>query len=183
MYNKENKIITNNNLIKCYGCGAEVRNFEGPKHAYIGSDAGCWEIFCEVLAKEYTHYNELWQSHRLTVDTYAAQHPGAESRRSAQSVYIHLTRLYLQLEKGVTGKAANDFMKKISAYRNEFRWLEAPDFSGTMNILDIAKAKDMDEHKLLVEKWAKDVWNAWSRHHNEIITFAERVITENKKGK
>lgn len=174
------KEITNNNLIKCCGCGAEVRDFNGPRHQYIGSDAGCWEVFCEVLAKEYLHYNELWQSHRLTVDTYAAQHPGVESRKSTQSVYIHLTRLYLQLERGIAGKAANDFMKKVSTYKNEFRWLEAPDFSGTMNILDIAKAKNMDEHKQLVEKWAEDVWNAWSAYHNEIKAFAEKVINNGK---
>lgn len=170
-------------MIKCYGCGASVTNSNGPKHAYIGSDSGCWEIFCEVLAKEYTNYNELWQSHRLTVDTYAAQHPGKAERKAIQSVYIHLSRLYLQIEKGMSGKQANDFMKNVGQYKHEYRLLNAPDFSEVMKITDVATAKDMDEHRLFVEEWAKGVWNAWSEHHNEIKAFADKVLAESHKYK
>lgn len=99
-------------MIKCYGCGAMIADISGPRHPYIGSDSGV-DIFCNVLAKEYTEYNELWQTHRLTVDTYAAQHPGKPGRKEIQSVFIHLTRLYLQLELGIRGKKANDLMLEI----------------------------------------------------------------------
>lgn len=179
--------VTQKNLIECYGCGALVTNSNEPRHAYIGSDSGCWEIFCEVLAKEYMNYNDLWKSHRLTVDTYAAQHPGKPERKAIQSVYIHLSRLYLQLEKGVSGKQANDFMKNVGQYKHEYHELNAPDFSGVLTVTDVAKAADMAEHKLLVEKWAKGVWDAWSEHHNEIKAFADKVLEEsykckNKKG-
>ena len=178
------KMEMNNNLIQCYGCKAVIKNINGPKHSYIGSDAGCWDIFCTVLAKEYTEYNELWQTHRLTVDTYAAQHPGNPGRKEIQSVFIHLTRLYLQLEKGLTGKHANDVMLNISKFKEQFVWLDPlPDFSGTMNIADIAEAKNIAEHKKAVERWAIDVWNAWECHHDNIRYFVEynNILSQNLK--
>lgn len=167
--------MTEKNIIKCYGCKADVKNISGPKHKYIGSDAGCWDIFCNVLAKEYTQYNELWQTHGLTVDTYAAQHPGNPGKKEIQSVFIHLTRLYLQLYRGISGKEANEVMKNIIRYKSQCIWLHpVPGFHGTMNIADVAKASDIYEHKMLVEKWAWSVWNAWQPHHNTIISFVNR---------
>ncbi len=171
---QKERVEMKNNLIQCYGCKAVIKNIAGPKHAYIGSDAGCWDIFCGVLAKEYTEYNELWQTHRLTVDTYAAQHPGNPGRKEIQSVFIHLTRLYLQIEKGLTGKRANDVMLNISKFKDQYVWLDpVPDFSETVNITHVAEAKNITEHKLAVELWAASVWNAWSRHHDTIKYFVE----------
>lgn len=167
-------------LIRC-GCGVEVMNISGPTHEYIGSNAGCWQIFCEVLAREYTQYNELWKTHRFTVDAYAVQHPGDNSRRAVQSVYVHLARLYLQLERGINGKQVNYFMKKMINYKTEYKWLSPPDFSGTLNINDVAKAKNLEEHKTLVYKWAESVWSAWEPHHIDIAAFAEKVISAENK--
>ena len=166
--------MKNNKLIKCYGCKAEIENMDGPKHAYIGSDSGCWDVFCGVLAKEYTEYNELWQTHRLTVDTYAAQHPGNPGRREIQSVFIHLTRLYLQIERGLDGKRANAAMLNISRFKSQYVWLDpVPDFTGTININDVAMARDITEHKHIVELWARSVWQAWGKHHETIKYFVE----------
>ncbi len=163
-----------------------MKNISGPKHSYIGSDAGCWEVFCNVLAKEYTQYNELWQSHRLTVDTYAAQHPGNGDRRAVQSVFVHLTRLYLMLEKGLSGKHANDAMKFITMHKNEFMHLDPlPDFSGTVNVADVAAAENIHEHRHHVEKWAMSVWNAWKVHHDTIKGFVAKhdILEQTGKGK
>jgi hypothetical protein len=168
--------MQDNKLIQCYGCKAVVKNINGPKHAYIGSDAGCWDVFCNVLAKEYMEYNELWQTHGLTVDSYAAQHPGYHpARKEIQSVFLHLTRLYLQLEKGLRAKEANAAMKNILKYKDQYVWLDPlPDFTGTINVLDVAKAKDINEHKVMIEKWGWGVWNAWSKHHETIKYFVEK---------
>ena len=75
----------------CAGCGALVPVTDGPTHPYIGASPGCWAIYGEVLAREYGEY-AYPPVHRLTVDAYAAQHPGVPSRRSIQSVAIHLRR-------------------------------------------------------------------------------------------
>ena len=87
------------NLIPCVGCGALVPDVAGPTHPYIGASRGCWAIYGEVLAKEYGEYGYP-PVHGLTVDAYAAQHPGTPSRQAIQSVAVHLIALYLVLERG-----------------------------------------------------------------------------------
>ena len=67
--------------IICPGCGARVRDFDGATHAYIGAVAGCWELFGEVLAREYEQ-PAYFAVHHLTVDAYAVQHPGTPSPRT-----------------------------------------------------------------------------------------------------
>ncbi len=50
-----------------------------------------------ILQHEYSD-PRLLPTHRLSVDTYAIQHPGDGSRRAIQSVGLHLARLMIQLE-------------------------------------------------------------------------------------
>ena len=65
----------------CFSCGAQVPDVEGPTHRYMLSSPGCWAVFGEVLAREYS--NALYmKNHRLTVDAYAVQHPGKPSRQA-----------------------------------------------------------------------------------------------------
>ena len=42
-------------LRRCVGCGAVVPDIDGSTHPYIGASAGCWEIYGQVLAKEYRY--------------------------------------------------------------------------------------------------------------------------------
>ena len=99
--------------IKCYGCGAMVENIAGQPHKYIGATQGCWNLYGEVLAKEYGEYEYFEHTHRLTVDTYAIQHPGQPGRQSTQSVNIHLISLYSVLIKNISGGEATKKIGKI----------------------------------------------------------------------
>ena len=83
----------------CAGFGTLVPDTEGPTLPYIGASPGCWAIFGEVLARECAEY-AYPPVHRLTVDAYAAQHPGVPSRSSMQSVAIQVIGLHLILERG-----------------------------------------------------------------------------------
>ena len=58
------------NRIACYGCGALVDDAPGKPHKYLGTVWGCWEVFGQVLAKEYGEaiVSGLGVTHRLTVD-------------------------------------------------------------------------------------------------------------------
>ena len=98
MPRKNNRKLTKAKFEACFGCGALVPKKNGPTHQYIGASPGCWEIFGEVLAKEYEEY-DYPPVHRLTVDAYAAQHPGTPSKKSIQSVAIHVIGLTTKLTK------------------------------------------------------------------------------------
>ncbi|MGH2400941.1 MAG: hypothetical protein ACRDF6_13985 [bacterium] len=42
-------------------------------------------------------------------------------------------------------------------------------------MLDVHPARNLTDHASLVERWARDVWGAWGRHHEYIKGLAESV--------
>jgi len=152
-------------LATCYSCGALVKDIPGTPHKYIGATAGCWEIYGEILAKEFGEYGYPEPTNRLTVDTYAVQHPGKPGRRAIQSVSGHLVSLHLVLEEGWSGPVATRAIAQILKQADQFIWLEPPSPSGHITVLDVVKANSLPEHEQLVLAWARDVWQAWAAHH------------------
>jgi hypothetical protein len=62
----------------------------------------------------------------MTVDAYAAQHPGVPSRRSTQSVAIHLVGLHLILERGYEPERVTAAIRLALARGQDFVWLDPP---------------------------------------------------------
>lgn len=162
--------------IKCYGCGALVDNKEGQPHKYIGANQSCWDLYGQILAKEYGEFNYPQLTHRLTVDTYAIQHPGQPSRQSTQSVNVHLISLYLIMAKGYDGETATKRIGEILSSEPKFEWLEPPVPNGQKTVIDVLKANNKDEHEIKVREWAEDVWASWFSKHGQTI---ERLVKDN----
>ena len=159
-------------MIKCFSCGALVPNIDGPTHEYMLSAPGCWKLYGEILAKEYSLQNYDPIAHRITVDTYAVQHPGIKEGRTINSVNFHLIRLYLIFEKNLEVAKANSIMKKISEdeiLHKKFEWLDPPSFENTLNIADVTKADDVDDHKKIVRQWGSSVWKAWKEKYGSYV--------------
>lgn len=157
----------------CFSCGGEYPDIEGPTHRYMSSSPGCWAVYGEVLAREYSD-PQYFRVHRLTVDSYAVQHPGSPSRQSIHSVGLHLIRLCLFLEHGLAAEAANAAMLEAGKHKHDFVWLEPPETLGDITVSDVAKATDASEHIRRVRAWARSAWEAWSVHHATIRSFLER---------
>ena len=155
----------------CPGCGALTPDGDGPVHPYLGASPGCWAVYGEVLAKEYGEYRYP-SIHRLTVDAYSVQHPGTPSRRSIQSVAVHLVSLFLVLERGFTSEKATEAMRKVLGHRKQFVWLDPPSPIGVVTILDVQNTPTFDEHEETVKRWAASVWHAWSPHHKTVQRWA-----------
>lgn len=155
----------------CPDCGALVPVFDGPTHPYIGGSAGCWKLYGEILAREYES-PEYMAVHRLTVDAYAAQHPGQPSRQAAQSVTLHLIALYLSMEARHPAESVTHSLGKIAGRRIDWAWLTPPQNMGSIVVPDILSASTSKEHGEWVRKWAASVWAAWSTHHEKIRELA-----------
>ena len=91
---------------------------EAPTHRYMESSPGCWAVYGEVLAREYSD-PAFTGVHRHTVDAYAVQHPGKPSQQSIRSVGIHLVRLCLILERNFSDDAAARAMPVISSGKGD----------------------------------------------------------------
>lgn len=157
----------------CYGCGALVPDMEGSTHRYLGASAGCWAVYGEVLEREYGDFR-YGRSHGLTVDAYAAQHPGTPSPQSIRSVAVHLVALFLRLERGARTEELYSARERVASLgkRGGLAWLEPPASRGGITILDVRDAEDPDEHAERVRVWAASVWRAWSCHHEAIRWWA-----------
>ena len=164
---------TDQRLQPCVGCGAVVPDSDGPAHRYLGASPGCWRLYGEVLGREYVDYERFAPVHRLTVDAYAAQHPGTPSPKAIGSVGVHLVRLHLQLERGLPHDRANAAMLEISSrLKEDFVWLDPPASLGNVTVLDVLDAPDPDEHMARVRGWAASVWEAWAPHHETVRLWA-----------
>ena len=161
--------------IECYGCGALVENVDGKPHPYIGATQGCWDLYGQILAKEYGEFQYPELTHRLSVDTYAIQHPGVPSRKSIQSVNIHLISLYYIFKHNYSGKQATKKMSELLAKEPKFERLDPPHPNGKLTVIDVLTAKDKDEHIEKVREWAASVWNCWyTKHKDKIEEIANR---------
>ncbi len=159
--------LQSSDLVRCIGCGGLVPSIDGPVHRYIGSSPGCWAIYGEVLAREYSD-PALMMVHRQTVDAYAAQHPGHPSPQSIRSVGIHLVRICLMVERGLDDEAAARAMPVILESKETFHWLVPPANIGAITAVDVWKTESRKDHVEAVRKWAGSVWQAWTPHHDQV---------------
>lgn len=151
----------------CPGCGSVLPEQDGPIHAYMTSSPACFAAFGRLLEAEYSDYS-LARVHRLTVDTWAVQHPGdPRDRRAVQSVGLHLARLLVTdcapSDPGPTNRAMGDFADRKAS----LPFLPPPP-AFTLTVADIAPHAGTPEHEARVVAWAQAIWNDWSDHHDVI---------------
>jgi hypothetical protein len=160
-------------LVACPDCRALVPDVDGPTHAYLGGSAGCWAAWGELQARGYADL-AVGAAMPLAIDAYAAQHPGVEGRRQAQSVWVHLVSICAILEHGLLPADGIRLKHEMLSDDPVFRWLEPPADPGTVTVLD-ATAASADELGVVVRRWAVSVWQAWAGHHGAI---RERTAAE-----
>jgi hypothetical protein len=162
-----NPMCEDPNQTACIGCGAILPIRDGATHDYMTSSPACYALFGEVLAHEYST-PDLSPTHRLTVDTYAVQHPGEGiSRRQIQSVGLHLARLGLQLAGGLSPVQTNDVMLGLGKHKQTLIHLPPPK-AFSMTLADIARVAGTAGHAARVTEWAAATWKDWSEHHDYI---------------
>jgi Family of unknown function (DUF5946) len=148
----------------CGGCGAEFAIVDGPVHAYMTSSPSCFSAYTTLLAIEYSNAAFV-QTHRLSIDAYAVQHPGNLSeRRCIQSVGLHLSRLYLQLAHPLPPQQTNETMLDLSRHKSSLTALKPPaQFRATVaSVLPFAGTVN---HTEKVRVWAIRAWEDWYEHH------------------
>lgn len=163
--------------VLCMWCKGNFEPIDGPVHEYIESTPGCWSTYSKVLAVEYENYQELRDVHRLTVDTYAVQHPGQPSRKSIQSVWGHLVAQHLYLKRGLDGEKTRLRLERFVDISPELVWLPPPDFTGALNIGHVANAADNQDHIRRVKEWGSSVYSCWHQMHAvEIEGMIQRLV-------
>lgn len=153
----------------------------GPTHRYIGASPGCWALYTALLAREFAAFDG--RVHQLSVDTYAAQHPGPPSPQAIQSVCTHLVALCLSLEHGFGVEDLRPLMGDLSRGRwFAPRWLEPPTPPWPMTIVALLDADSPGAHGERVRTWVSATWSAWEPHHGQVREWARAVIANRSIG-
>lgn len=163
-----------NGLIACIGCGARVADLDGPTHRYLGASPGCWALYGELLAAE-SLVRELAPMQRLTINTYAVQHPGVPSQQTKQSLWVHLAGLCLVLERGMPANRTTVLMASLAG-RRSFEWLTPPEPPWPRTILDVQAARTLDKYDQAVAEWSVSTWLAWQAHHDAIRAVVDELL-------
>ena len=167
--------------IVCTGCGLSM-----PKRDSARYDGGfhaspeCWEVFTEVLGKEFNDAVLFGQVHQLTVDAYAAQHAG--SRHRDKSVVIHLCGLHLVLDRGQRPTSVPPLFQRLASNIKTWPHLSPPADLSAMTVFDVALAESAQDHVRVVREWATFVWRGWSPHHEAIRNFVDEHLNLEAQG-
>jgi hypothetical protein len=157
-------------LEPCRGCGGLFAPFDGPVHDHMEGSPACWRAFGDLLAAKYSA-PELLPVHRLSVDTYAVQHPGGASRQAIQSVGLHLARLYIQLEQLRPPNETNEVMRAFAGRKSSLERLTPPE-TFSLTLADVAPFIGAPSHARRVSEWARSAWNDWRAAHEYIKRWA-----------
>ena len=163
-------------LETCPDCKCELIAGSSSTHPYLGASASCWALYNVILAREYSSPALMKSVHRLTVDTYAAQHPGRPERRTTQSVWVHLVGLHLVLERGLGNDFATQTIGALTRRAGTLVWLEPPDSLGSITVQNVVDAHETMEHEQAIRRWSQSVWEAWKAHHKSIQTISSQML-------
>ncbi len=165
--------------ISCFSCGTKSLNIEGESHDYMLASSGCYEMFNEILEKEYSNFTYA-KAHHYTVDAYATQHPGkATNSKAVNSVGIHLVSLYFLFEKRMSLTLAADLKMEFAQFNKTYNIitpLEKPARFEGITIHDIWDNENPEKHFELCEKWARNAWTSWKDQHQIIDDWAVKFL-------
>lgn len=168
--------------IPCPGCGAMLADDpSGPRHAYVITSSGCWEAFGALVAREFSDPG-WWSEHRLTVDTYMAQHPGGNERRQRQSAAVHIIALCHRLEHHLEGSALMAATARLATERREWPSLAPAPERFRLTVVDMLETSDPAKHLEAVRRWARATWEAWAPFHELIRGWADQALRDAGRG-
>jgi hypothetical protein len=160
----------------CPGCGLRLPVHGGPTHAYVGASPACWLLYGQLSTLSWGPRDGP-QLERLVADAYGAQHPGRRQVRAVQSVAVHLMGLCLVFEQGTRARQIVRERDGKRARRTiDLHWLEPPRPNGTLTVCGPLDAVGRDEYVASVEAWARDVWAAWTPHHDTVRCWLDGAL-------
>lgn len=113
----------------------------------------------------------------LSVDAHTLQHSEIHGRWNN---HFHLCRLHLILERKVAwtykhSPRLSDFLKAYKRDNPDAYW-QAPQIGsrGDQNIVAVQQgAGNANESRILIRKWAQEVYNAWQSYHEQVRALSQ----------
>jgi hypothetical protein len=167
---------------QCPGCAATFAPHSGAVHPYIGASAGCWALYCAVLARSEQSAELLTTSTVLPVhaadtaahpgadvlllDAYAAQHHGVPSPQAIQSVAVHLLVLHGVFARAMEPEGALWIRRQAVRRKGVYAWLPPPPPKAAYALRHCFPATG--GHRVRsIATYVRSVYEAWRAPHQQ----------------
>jgi hypothetical protein len=127
------------------------------------------DLSCYTVAKQDAAF-----IHQYSVDAYAAQHAGGETRDI--TVASGLIGLYLAREKGFTGRQVQLAHMKIAKIRKDWPRLGLPARPAAVTVQDVLLAETDAEKDAMIRQWMAAVWESWADRQEWIRKTAHELL-------
>jgi hypothetical protein len=129
------------------------------------------EAYHEVSAYTLTHGDRTF-IHQHVVDAWAAQHAHTDSKPI--SVFFALVGLYLYVEQGFTGREVQRAHMQLARQPEPWPAVELPAVRGRITALDVLASPDGAARDMMIQAWAKSVWEAYAASRERVIELLRR---------
>jgi Family of unknown function (DUF5946) len=116
--------------------------------------------------------------HQYVVDAYAAQ--CANENTKPIIITFALIGLYLHIEKNFSGKEVQRAHIKLGKYRKKWPKFNLPEKRGDITISDVIATPEGPKRDEAILYWCADVWNAYSKSREQIISLVKTELWSSK---
>jgi hypothetical protein len=130
------------------------------------------DAYDELCAYSLTHGDPAF-IHQHVVDAYAAQHATEQSK--AIGVAFALIGLYLQIERGYSGRQVQLAHMRLARKRKQWPAFTPPPTRGAMRVRAVLEAPPGDARDQAIRAWCASVWESWSSHHAQVTDLLREL--------
>jgi uncharacterized protein DUF5946 len=117
------------------------------------------DAYHELAAYTLSHGDPAFV-HQHVVDAHGAQHATADDKPIRLA--FALIGLYLQLERGFTGRQVQRVHKLLGDRTHSWRTFPLPANRGAMTAADVMAVPDGPARDAAIEAWCRSVWSAYA---------------------
>ena len=129
-------------------------------------------LYGELTAYTLTLHDEDF-IHQFAVDTYAAQHAGANAKPIGLT--FALVGLYLAYEHNYTGRQVQKAHTLLARTAKQWPQFRLPKEKASLTVLDVLKTPEHERSDMLRE-WGKAVWRIWAAEHTKVAQFVHERL-------
>jgi len=163
----------------CPGCGLRLPLSDAPFDDRFLASPECLALQGELtgytIADAQTRADDRF-IHQHLVDAYAAQHAGGH--QPSIRVAFALIGLYLQFERGYSGKQVQHMHVLLARRSSSWPRFTRPTHMGALTVLDVARAQPGEERDAALVRWGNSVWDAWRDEQARVKALFERVMAD-----
>jgi len=156
----------------CPGCGLVLPSAEEQLDDRYYASSACRQLYDELSA--YTlSLQDADFPHQFAVDTYAAQHAGANVKPIG--ITFALVGLYLACEHNYTGRQVQKAHMLLARTPKQWPSFRPPAAKASLTVHDVLNTPEHERNDML-RAWAKAVWSIWESEHTKVAAFVQERL-------